>query len=68
MWDHAAGALIVQEAGGKVTDLTGKPLDFFPGRTLVNNNGIIASNGRFHEQVVEAVQKVLPSSKAGSQL
>ena len=67
MWDHAAGALIVQEAGGKVTDLTGRPLDFSPGRTLINNSGIIASNGKIHEQVVEAVQAVLPSGKAGNQ-
>ncbi|MBW1802455.1 MAG: inositol monophosphatase family protein, partial [Deltaproteobacteria bacterium] len=60
MWDHAAGALIVQEAGGKVTDLTGRALDFSAGRTLTHNHGIIASNGRLHERVLEAIQSILP--------
>ena len=31
IWDHAAGALIVEEAGGRVTDMYGKPLDFAQG-------------------------------------
>ncbi len=26
-WDYAAGMLLIQEAGGKITDFTGKPLD-----------------------------------------
>ena len=30
IWDHAAGALIVAEAGGVVTDITGRPLEFQP--------------------------------------
>jgi 3'-phosphoadenosine 5'-phosphosulfate (PAPS) 3'-phosphatase len=30
MWDQAAGALLVEEAGGRVTDLDGLPLDFTP--------------------------------------
>jgi 3'(2'), 5'-bisphosphate nucleotidase len=67
MWDHAPGALIVQEAGGKVTDLMGRPLDFSHGRTLIKNDGIIASNGRFHGKVVDAVRTVLHSGKAGNQ-
>lgn len=29
IWDHAAGAIVVEEAGGKVTDMYGNPLDFF---------------------------------------
>jgi len=28
VWDYCAGAVIVQEAGGKVTDLRGKPLSY----------------------------------------
>ena len=28
MWDHAAGSLIIAEAGGKVTDVNGNRLDF----------------------------------------
>ena len=34
IWDQAAGSLVVEEAGGKITDLHGKPLDFTAGRTL----------------------------------
>ncbi|MEM1211407.1 MAG: 3'(2'),5'-bisphosphate nucleotidase [Planctomycetota bacterium] len=56
IWDHAAGMLCVTEAGGTVTDITGKPLDFSLGRTLSANSGIIATNGAFHDRVVEAVQ------------
>ncbi|MEN8165619.1 MAG: 3'(2'),5'-bisphosphate nucleotidase, partial [Acidobacteriota bacterium] len=32
VWDHAAGALVIEEAGGRVTDLDGKPLDLTSGR------------------------------------
>ncbi len=41
IWDHAAGDLIVREAGGQVTDVEGKRLDFTVGRTLQNNKGVI---------------------------
>ena len=34
MWDHAGGVLIFEEAGGKVTDLDGKPIDFTTGRKM----------------------------------
>jgi 3'(2'), 5'-bisphosphate nucleotidase len=59
IWDHAAGSIIVQEAGGKVTDLQGRPLDFSAGRRLVNNRGVVATNGRIHHEVLEAVQRVV---------
>lgn len=59
IWDHAAGMIVVEEAGGRVTDVTGKTLDFSLGRKLQNNRGIIATNGKFHDQVVEAVQSVI---------
>ena len=36
IWDQAAGSIVVEEAGGRVTDLDGKPLDFSHGRTLAN--------------------------------
>ena len=53
IWDHAAGVLIVEEAGGTVTDITGKPLEFHHGRELVANRGVIVTNGLLHEQVLE---------------
>ena len=36
MWDHAGGVLIFGEAGGKVTDLDGKAIDFSRGRKMVS--------------------------------
>lgn len=59
IWDHAAGALLVEEAGGKVTDLYGAPLDFSQGTTLLTNTGVIASTGHEHEKIVAAASKVL---------
>ena len=58
IWDHAAGALVIEEAGGTVTDLNGRALDFSRGARLDDNIGIVASNGRFHERVLEALEKV----------
>lgn len=58
IWDHAAGALVIEEAGGQVTDLNGKRLDFSRGTHLENNIGIVASNGRFHQHVLDALEKV----------
>lgn len=58
IWDQAAGSLIIQEAGGHVTDLNGVPLDFGVGRLLTGNEGVIASNGRLHDAVLDAIQSV----------
>ncbi len=59
IWDHAAGKFVVEQAGGVVTDVTGAPLDFSRGAQLEANSGVVATDGRFHEQVIEAVQSVL---------
>ncbi len=59
IWDHGAGMIVVSEAGGRVTDVAGKPLDFTHGRTLASNRGVIATNGSIHDVVVAAVQGVL---------
>jgi len=58
IWDHAAGVIIVEEAGGMVTDVAGKPLDFSQGRTLCANKGVIVSNGLLHEAVLGEVGKL----------
>ncbi|NDJ52787.1 MAG: 3'(2'),5'-bisphosphate nucleotidase [Chloroflexi bacterium] len=55
IWDHAAGALVVEEAGGRLTDLNGQPLDFTQGDTLAANWGILASNGPFHDTILTAI-------------
>jgi 3'(2'), 5'-bisphosphate nucleotidase len=59
IWDHAAGTLIVTEAGGKVTDSTGKEHDFGIGRTLGENKGFVAAPANVHERLLEVVQEVL---------
>jgi 3'(2'), 5'-bisphosphate nucleotidase len=59
VWDHAAGKFVVEQAGGRVTDVSGAPLDFSHGRLLERNRGVIATDGRFHETIVDAVQFVL---------
>lgn len=56
IWDHAAGLLIVEEAGGKVTDITGKPLDFSQGRQLTANRGVVVSNGAIHDAIIDAIK------------
>lgn len=59
IWDHAAGCILVEEAGGMVTDLAGKPLDFTQGKTLLKNKGVIATNGKLHDAVMKAVHSVI---------
>lgn len=53
-WDLAAGALLVQEARGRVSDYAGNPLDIHGGE-------ILASNGLLHGAMV----RVLSSEEAG---
>lgn len=55
VWDHAAGAIIVQEAGGVVTDFAGKPLDFFTGELLTHNRGSVASSQPIHPLLIQAI-------------
>lgn len=59
VWDHAAGCLVVEEAGGKVTDTNGESLDFSQGRMLERNFGIVATNGIFHDAALDAIHQVL---------
>ena len=64
-WDHAAGALLVEQAGGRATDLNGDRLDFGAGRQMVRNLGIVASNGRLHGAALVAIGRgASPSDKS----
>lgn len=51
VWDHLAGAVIIREAGGKVTDFEGKEPDWSKDRL-----SIVASNGLIHDQILEALK------------
>jgi 3'(2'), 5'-bisphosphate nucleotidase len=59
VWDHAAGYLIVTEAGGRVCDVEGKPLDLTTGQRMTGNRGIVATAAPIHDAVVAAVRSVL---------
>jgi 3'(2'), 5'-bisphosphate nucleotidase len=59
IWDHAGGVIVVEEAGGRVTDINNKPLDFSRGRELNQNRGVIVTNGLLHDPIVAAVQTVI---------
>jgi len=48
-WDIAAGVLLVQEAGGKVTDREGKPLDL----KGIDSLNILATNGKIHAEMIK---------------
>ena len=58
IWDHAAGLIVVEEAGGKVTDANGKKLNFLSGRRMTENRGVVATNGTLHEQVLSILSSM----------
>lgn len=58
IWDHAAGAIVVEEAGGVVTDLAGKSLDFGHGSELTANRGFIIARPGVHGAVLDAVRNL----------
>ena len=45
-WDFAAGKLIVEEAGGRITGLKGEKL-------TIDRHYVVASNGRIHDEILE---------------
>jgi myo-inositol-1(or 4)-monophosphatase len=57
-WDVAAGSLIAREAGGRVSDFTGK-------RFSIHDDEILASNGRIHQQLVDVLRKAGTQVKSG---
>ena len=50
-WDMAAGALMVEEAGGRISDLGG-------GVFALDKRQIVASNGRIHDEMVRVLDAV----------
>jgi 3'(2'), 5'-bisphosphate nucleotidase len=58
VWDQAAGSIVVEEAGGRVSDLDGKALDFSQGRTLAANRGVLATNGRLHQALLAGLKQI----------
>lgn len=50
-WDYAAGSLLVEEAGGRVTDFEGNDVG-------LNTKNILASNGKRHNEILEVIAGV----------
>jgi myo-inositol-1(or 4)-monophosphatase len=48
-WDISAGALIIEEAGGRVSTLSGAPFDSRLGE-------IVATNNRIHDQMLDVIR------------
>jgi myo-inositol-1(or 4)-monophosphatase len=57
-WDVAAGVLLVREAGGQVSSLTGGPYDLY-------GQGILASNGKVHAEAAAAIHDAWPAFQNG---
>ncbi len=55
-WDMAAGAVIIREAGGRVSDFWNQP-------HFLHNSYLIAGNSKIHEAICDAVQKHFPFFK-----
>ena len=55
IWDHAAGALLVEEAGGIVTDRDGKGL-IYTSSKMNENNGVVVSNGVLHDKIISTLK------------
>ena len=57
-WDTCAPQLILTEAGGRMTDLFGKPLNYnVP--DVQNRNGLVSTNGASHDQIIDTLAPLL---------
>ncbi len=68
LWDHAGAVLLFEEAGGKVTDVDGKDLDFSVGRTMTSNYGFVAAQRDIHHKVLRTVHEILRQQEKWEQL
>ena len=51
-WDMAAGSLLVQEAGGRVTDMKGAP------HSVTTSDHMLADNGALHQEVLDSFARI----------
>jgi len=51
-WDMAAGNLLVREAGGRVSDMTGAP------HSLTKSDHVLADNGALHDEILAAFSEI----------
>ena len=55
-WDFLPGELLVKEAGGKITDIRGNPIQYVNDKCKITAPGLIASNGIMHEELLNALK------------
>ncbi|HOK10358.1 MAG TPA: inositol monophosphatase family protein [Candidatus Hydrogenedens sp.] len=65
IWDHAGGAIVLEEAGGKVTDVRGASFQFNGDPLLKNSIGVFASNGYLHHLGLEILKEILQHERKG---
>lgn len=53
IWDHAGGSILIEEAGGKVTDALGRVIDFSQGKKLLANRGLVVTSGVLHDRLID---------------
>ncbi|EPS60422.1 hypothetical protein M569_14381, partial [Genlisea aurea] len=68
IWDHAAGYIVVAEAGGLVTDAGGNPLDFSRGRYLDLESGIVVANEKLMPNLLRSVKASIRELASSSTL
>ncbi|KKW41329.1 MAG: Inositol monophosphatase [Candidatus Magasanikbacteria bacterium GW2011_GWA2_56_11] len=54
VWDTCAAHIIIREAGGMITDLSGEPLRYDP-EGLSHRHGVVATNGLNHSEIIARV-------------
>jgi 3'(2'), 5'-bisphosphate nucleotidase len=64
-WDLCAGHAIIEVAGGRVTDAFGDPIDY-RAPSLINDRGIVASNARVHQAILDRIHSHGPISSRES--
>jgi len=71
VWDHAAGVIVVEEAGGRVTDMDGNALvwtdtrDWQASHRFANGRGVVVSDGKSHDSILAAIAEVTRNQASG---
>ncbi len=58
LWDHAAGTIVVEQAGGRVTDLFGQPLEIRGTSEITFQGGVLVTNGIVHDEIVNQLSEL----------
>ena len=56
-WDTCASNCIISEAGGKMTDISGKELSYNI-ETVSHENGLLVTNGFVHQKALDAISRL----------